>query len=205
MRTLLCMTVCLMGVLPAKSDTEAEPRAMIFTPTYPGDVCFCMMPPVYAEKSEEIVKEGYGIVYRLLSNGKLEELYRTNGWYSYKVFVSYDGRYLVQMGPWNRGKEVDEKHLAIAFHKDGKLLKKYSTAELVKDPKQIQLSASHYRWLLAGSRGGTETRRLSGEERETFRPCLDSDQKFTLTTIDGWTYVFDATTGEIISTKDIME
>lgn len=95
-----------------------------------------------------------------------------------------DARYLIRMGPWNRGHKLSKDHIAVEFYKDGLFLKGYSTLDLVKDPRRIKPTVSHYFW-----RGKT---------------CdLESDNKFTLDTIDGIRYVFDATTGKIISETKI--
>ena len=46
---------------------------------------------------------------------------------------------------------------------------------------------------------------LTRERVEKLRPKLDDDEKFTLNTIDGWTYVFSGITGDILSTTRTME
>jgi hypothetical protein len=196
MRTsILTLLVVFFGASAARSDDPTEPTPLIFTPEWSGHVCFCMVPRQYAEPDRKVIREPYGILYRLKPDGKMEEVYRTEGWYSFKVHVSHDGRYLVQMGPWTSGSEVSEKHLAIAFHKDGKLIKRYSTINLVKDPDQLEYSVSHYRWLAPGL-----NQKLTDAQKDALWPKLDYHNKFTLNTLDGWTYVFDATNGEITST-----
>ncbi len=198
MRTLsISVLVFLIFVSCARSDDPTEPTPLLFTPEYSGEVCFCMVPRQYSEPDRKVIREPYGILYRLTRAGKMEEVYRTEGWYSFKVYVSADGRYLVEMGPWNSGSEVSEKHLAVAFHKDGKLLKSYSTAKLIKDQEQLEYSTSHYRWLAPGF---YQSKGLTKIQEAALEPQLDYHNKFTLHTLDGWTYVFDATTGEIIST-----
>jgi hypothetical protein len=110
----------------------------------------------------------------------MKELYRVSGWYSWEVFISSDGRYLVQLGPWSVGDRPEPADLAVAFFKDGKLLKSYSTDQMLQDPLKIEKSVSHYVW------------------RNHYCPCsLGSGDIFSLHTIDGWTIEFDATTGEI--------
>ena len=192
---ILTFVAIFLAAAMAKGDYPADPTPLIFTPEYSGHVCFCMVPWQYSKPDRKVVREPFGILFRLTDDGKMEEVYRTEGWYSFKVYVSDDGRYLVQMGPWNSGFEVSEKHLALAFHKDGKLLKRYSTAEIVKDPDQIEHSSSHYRWMAPGL-----DQKYPEAEKAALWPKLDYHNKFTLNTLDGWTYVFDATTGEITST-----
>ena len=114
-------------------------------------------------KTYKVTREGRGIMYKLESDGRFKELYRTDGWYTYEAYPSSDGRYLVRMGPWNRGQNVSTKDLAVAFYRDGKLLKQYSTAALVKDHAQSSMpSVSHYRWRMAeDEEPGDFARRLS--------------------------------------------
>jgi len=134
----------------------------------------------------------WGVAYKLQGDGSLKELYRTAGWYSFEVFVSRDGRNLVQMGPWNSGQVPSSKDLAVAFHKDGKLVKSYSTTDLLKDPGKVSTSVSHYMWR------ADQDDSILNEQRKRVVPTLDYENHFTLQTIDGWKYVFDAGTGEIL-------
>lgn len=162
------------------ADEERADVPLVFANASGSDVVFSMVPARH-DADNKITSGPFGIVRRLAKDGTLAEMYRTAGWYSSQVFVSTDGRYLVQMGPWNRGHRPDKTHLAVAFHKDGKLLKSYSTIELVKDAEKVKTSKSHYEWLAS-------------------RVIMaDYENRFTLRTIDGWTYEFDVTTGTIKS------
>ena len=167
--------------LPIYADSPAGERPRIFVSEYWKTVTFSMMPGKYAYTPNRVtVSPPYGIAHRLQADGSMKEIYRISGWYSHQVFVSMDAQYLVRMGPWNPGRKLSKDHVAVEFYKDGKLLKSYSTKDLVKDPSKVEPTVSHYFW-----RGKT---------------CkLDADDKFTLDTIDGLRYVFDATSGEIIS------
>lgn len=187
--------VSLCWLSPGFADSEQSPVPLAFASEPTGSTIFTMMPPRH-DAGYKIVREGFGIAYRVDREGTLKEIYRTKGWYSFKVHVSHDGRYLVQMGPWNRGIKPEKDHLAVAFHKDGKLLKRYSTAELVKDHGKVSSSVSHYQWQAPDPRINlTETQILA------LAPNIDYDHRFTLHTIDGWTYVFDVKTGAIKSVE----
>jgi hypothetical protein len=170
--------------ISARADSPAEPVPHVTTSPQGGYI-FCMVPkheyPPYKELS-------YGIAYQLLSSGELAELWRTKDWYSFKVFLADDGRHLVRMGPWNVGHDPEPDHLAVAFYRDGQLIKQYSTAELVKDHSRIQISASHYQW-------------LAGRDEKAEPPSLDWKSRFSLSTVDGIEYLFDVTTGAILSTE----
>ena len=88
-------------------------------------------------------ENGLGIAYRVRQDGTDEELWRTEGWYSFEVYLSFDGNYLVAMGPWSEGREPKKEDLAVAFYAKGKLLKQYSTTDLVRDKRKVVQSVSH--------------------------------------------------------------
>ena len=165
-------------------------------PTTPAINVFFTMVPGQHYKDGMVTKPAFGVAYRMDKDGKFTELYRTTDWYSFEVHVSMNGRHLVQMGPWNGGSTPKTNHLAIAFYRDGKLLKSYSTAELIRDPQQVDTTVSHYDW-----RAPSRRAKLTEGQVLQLQPKLSYDDKFTLHTIDGWTYVFDATTGAIVSTN----
>jgi len=196
MRLFALPLICLMAISSLKADSPAPPVPLAFTNDYGSDVVFTMVPAKYG-KDYMVEREAFGVAYQVQGDGSLKELYRTEGWYSFQVFVSQDGRHLVRMGPWSVGSEPTKEDLAVAFYKDGKLLKQYSTADLVKDKSKVIPTASHYFWQ-APSPVDDE---LSESERLRLRLHLDYTNSFELHTIDGWTYSFDVTTGEIKSTK----
>lgn len=75
-------------------------------------------------------------------------------------------------------REPEEADLAVAFYDQGRLLKQYSTADLVQDKTAVVRTGSHYFW-------------------KARAPVLDPQNVFHLQTIDGIVYEFDATTGTI--------
>ena len=195
--TAILYATCLAAVF---ADSPSRPVPLVFVSHHGSDVTFSMIPPQY-DANYKLTREAFGIASRLNENGKFVEMYRTSGWYSFQVFVSRDGKYLVQMGPWNVGDSPQKDHLAVAFHKNGKLLKSYSTARLVKDPTKVLVTVSHYMWQAPSPLSPS----LTAAQQYTLSPSLDYDNTFKVHTIDGWTYEFDATTGEINSetkTKD---
>lgn len=147
-----------------------------------------MMPPQY--ENENLMREAYGIAYRLDDTGVPRELYRTKGWYSFEVYVSRDAKFLVEMNSFPVGQRPHRKHRAIAFYSEGRLIKSYSTAELVKDERKVRPTVSHYLWLARNARS----------ERSSNIPLeISFNNVFSIETIDGWLYDFDVTTGEIRS------
>lgn len=201
MKKLILLTL-FCGMQPVHADSPALPIAYV-TAAYRGQYLF-MMKPKLDEKSEQLPNgektygtkydDGAGIAYEVLPLGGFREIWRTDGWYSFEVFLAIDGLHLVRMGPWNGGHEPQPDDLAVAFYREGKLIRKYSTVDLVKDKSKIQRSTSHYFWLARddfNSRSGNEPAIDVG-------PKLGWDGIFSLKTIDGISYRFDVTSGEIL-------
>lgn len=169
--------------LTAQADQERTPRPRVFAATE-GHVAFAMLPPPYDEKTGLFKPGGRGIAYVLQKDGSLKELYRTEGWYAFEVFLSPNGKYLVRLGDWHRRAPAKD-HLAVAFYRDGKLIKQYMVLDLLKDPSKARATVSHYFW-------------RPDEAGDGPKPELaDWDLSFSLQTVDGWEYVFDLKTGTI--------
>ncbi len=177
------------------ADEEIAPRPLSFSGGNFSDAVFTILPPKY-DDSRKVVKEPFGVAYRLDSDGNLNELYRTKGWYAFQVYLSPSGRYLVRMGPWNRGRRPDKDDLALAIYDNGILLKSYSTADLVKDHDKVEASVSHYSWQASSL---IDNGQYSAGERFKMIPNLGYNSLFEIHTIDGWTYTFDVTNGQIKS------
>lgn len=157
---------------------------------------FKMVPAEMADRGGDRLVEvakATGAAYQLGGDGEMRELWRTEGWYAFKVFLADDGRHLARMGPWPLGWEPTPEHLAVAFYRDGQLLRSYSTADLIKDKKRVRVSASHYRWLAVAD--NSDWFRFD-PDRE---PHLDNYyREFRLKTIEGVLYRFSVETGAII-------
>jgi hypothetical protein len=65
-------------------------------------------------------------------------------WYASQIFIGGYGPTVVRFGPWQRGMEPQEGHLAIGFYRHGKTLREYSTLELAKLGSGVSESVSHY-------------------------------------------------------------
>jgi hypothetical protein len=127
--------------------------------------------------------EGYTQVYRVAAAGPDEPLHRYT-WYSPEVFLEgFPGTndvYVVQLGPWARGHEARADHLAIAFFKNGKPLKSYSTLDIAGTPASVSASVSHYQ--VFGKRLG-------------FRRPFGNQLVFDIEDHSGVRLTFDAETG----------
>ena len=185
----IIFSIILFFPLALVADSEALPTQKV-TASYFGSCFFKMIP----QKHDYQGLKAYGVAYCLAEDGSFKEMWKVSGWYSWRVYISDDGHYLVRMGPWASGDSVKKGDLAVAFYMDGKLLKEYSTMDLVKDLKKIMRTASHYFWLASDA-----TIQNSGNK---FDPLM-FNADFWLTTIDGIKYHFDATTGTIVEEKKI--
>lgn len=165
---------------PAAADSPAMPTPYV---TANGNIYFMMLPSQSGSGFRyDGSWDGSGVAYRLARDGTSEELWRTEGWYAFATHISRDGHFLVREGDWAFGSGPDTTHLGVAFYKDGKLLKRYSTADLIKDKNNVSQSVSHYRW----------------RSYEGGYPYLRYDNRFFLRTIEDVFFVFDITTGELI-------
>lgn len=162
-----------------QADEEVAPYPYV-TASEDGRCYFKMIPAVDAEGRSDREK-GSGAAFRVGAGGQDEELWRVEGWYAFKTELSRDGRYLVRIGNWPRGRMPSDDHLAIAFYDRGVLLKSYSTKDLIRSPEAVRPTVSHYHF----------GRPLG------FEP--PPDERFRLQTVDGLLYTFDVTTGAIVS------
>jgi hypothetical protein len=170
------------------ADSEIGPRERVTVAQ--GGLCFFTMIPAVEEwdgNRYRTIKPAFGVAYRLEPNGNIKTLWKTKGWYSSQIFMTYDGEYLVAMGPWSKGHESAEGDLAVSFYKRGELLRSYSTAELVLDHSKVEATVSHYFW-------------RSYDPENTMK--LERNNQFKIRTIDEVLYTFDVTTGEIVSVEE---
>jgi hypothetical protein len=187
------LLVSILFVISASLRADTPPGEYPYIKTGLGGGIYFRMIPRHNDDVRR--NDGYGIAYRVKKDGSDQELWRTEGWYSPEVFLANDERSLVAMGPWNWGDTPKKEDTAVSFYRDGKLLKRYSTADLVKDPSKVFKSVSHYQWLA----------RSAGE-----KPAMWTDPEaqlhisgsmFYLKTCDGILYEFELTTGNINSQR----
>lgn len=173
-------------VAGAKADEEVAPRPYV-TVAGEGTYYFKMVPAPNSPNDPQRM-QGSGRAYRVVAGNQDELLWSTSEWYAYRVLLSDDGRYLVCLGNWPSGRLPSSGHLAVRFYDRGKVLKSYSTKDLVLDPDKIQPSVSHYEFV-----------------RETPRFVEPYGYVFRLVTVDGLEYLFDVQTGSVISKKKLKE
>ncbi len=165
----------------ASHPSRLEPRvtAAVRSPYY-----FAMLPAQYEYKDGqyEEIQSARGIAYRLQEDGGSVKLWEVEGWYANTVYLSADGRHLIRIGNWPEGFEPDSDDLAVAFYHEGELLREYSTADLINNPRNVRVNAGHYFWLA----------------RDGKYPRLSFSNHFMLKTIENRVLEFDISTGDII-------
>jgi hypothetical protein len=176
-----CLLTLLSLVVTSQAycDTEDAPHPWILSADK-GHVFFAMFPPSGDSQKND---GGRGICYRLEPDGSLKELWRVSGWYTFAGHLSRSGEFLVRLGPWAKDLE-NHSDLAVAFYRNGKLVKKHRVNELVKNVDALEYSVSHYSW----------------QPARQSEPDQFIDDTFMLTLIDATIYEFDLNTGEIIHT-----
>jgi hypothetical protein len=164
----------------ARADDEASQVAYVKAAPF-GRCYFKMVPDPKARYDR---KRGTGYAYQVNEKGADKLLYKTTGWYARRVALTAWGRYLVRLGNWPRGRAPSSKHLGIAFYDRGKLIKRYSTKQLIKDISKVQPSVSHYTFL----------KKVVGFSKR-------KRWLFAIVTVDGKRWTFDVRTGRVDSVK----
>lgn len=190
MRLLLPLLLLAMARLEppiAVPDEVMAPRPFIVSPPWPWAQYYFKMSP--DPKAPYSPGNGVGFAYKIEVGQQDKLIWKTDGWYAYTVFLSYNGSDLVRIGNWPAGSVPSADHLAIAFYHDGVLVKSYSTADLIKDASKVEPSVSHYDFARPDSLKLVD---LGGQ------PVVEG---FQLTTVDGVEYLFGVANGSIISWK----
>jgi len=130
----------------------------------------------------QITEEAFVSAFKIDDDGEDQFLWSSVGWYAHKVFLSPDCEYLVRMGNWARGATPSQEDLAVAFYKNGELLRSYSTADMIKNKDSVSASVSHYFW------------QADDADYPEFELWADS---FSLKTIEGTVFKFNYKTGAI--------
>ena len=157
----------------------------------PSGRCYAKSVPRHVYDPEgEIRQQGRTEVYR--ATDRQDVLVSEYDWFSQQLFLSCgaaEGITVVRMGPWQRGHVPEPEHLALAFYRDGKLLKRYSTLEIAGgDPENVAASVSHYSVFQSWPEPVSVTTASGVVFTETWT--------IRATTIDGRSLVFDMATGE---------
>jgi hypothetical protein len=171
--------------LLAYGDTVALPYSYA-SPSSDGTFVFVMVAPIEAERDglymrdedrqeSQRVRAKYPSSGMYWNDGSITPLW-TVDWYAYSVLVASDSVHLVRRGPW--AETLSDE--AITFFANGKELRSYKVGDLVDTQYLLPQTVSHFMWV--------DNMKLD-------------DGKLTLSvaTLSKEKYVFDYTTGKIIS------
>lgn len=178
---LLALSTLALGDSPAPPTTyEVESPNKQFV--------FVMIPPITLEEELKLLSQEGGEKLRQVRGLRsVSGMYRNDGsseplwtvsWYAAAVEIFSDGVHLVRHGAW----ASETANEAISFFEKDKLIRSYRISELVRDKTKLKRTVSHFFW--------SEDQRLE-----------DSTLRYTLLTVDNGLYVFDVTTGKILSMK----
>lgn len=120
----------------ALADQEASNRPIVRSSEYGA----------YYAKSVPLEEYGPDGVTRVYHVGAEEDTFLYEyPWYASDLYLGGigDGT-LVRFGPWARGREPREDHLAIGFYRDGKVVREYSTLDIADLGSGVSESVSHY-------------------------------------------------------------
>lgn len=172
----------------AVADQEAYPTAYVAA----GGGWYAKCVPSNPAGAREA---GTTTIYRVGQDA--DTLVYTFDWYSPKIYITGwgGGVSIVRMGPWPRGYRASESDLAIAFYRDGRLVRRYSTLDLAGDTHHVQVSVSHYT-VIKEVTGFVHLYEKSGDDTVT----SDPDYGFEVVLNGGRRMVFDLRTGEQIPT-----
>lgn len=139
------MAICCLASV-AWADVPISPYAYVAASE--DGKCFASVVPSLADESDwrVILRKPYIAINKCQNDGSFKEVWRIEGFYSFRVFLTRDARFLVAIGPWNWGSKPSKDDVALSIYREGKLMQEFSTADLVDDPKKVWVSASHYDW-----------------------------------------------------------
>jgi len=175
---------CLASV--AWADAPISPYAYVAASE--DGKCFASVVPVLADESDwrVILRKPYIAINKFRKDGAFKEVWRIENFYSFRVFVTNNARFLVALRPlyWE-GKPSPEK-VAVSFFREGKLIQEFSPADLVVDPKKTWFSENRYDWQ---------------DHSDRQYPRL-KDYLFEIKTADGGIVRFQISDSEVTMTKE---
>ena len=172
------LLVIAFDVSGARADDEASPIPYVTASSW-GRYYFKMLPDPKHPFDRD---KGNGIAYEVVEGDAGDkEIWRTKGWYASRTAIAGGGRYLVRIGNWPRGRKPSGKHLGIAFYDNGKLIRSYSTKQLLRGLPAPPASVSHYQFI----------EKVVGFDE-------NSELEFTIRLVGGRTCTFDVRTGKYV-------
>jgi hypothetical protein len=124
------------------ADSEKRPEPVV----YAGESgrCYAKSVPLNFDR-----ESGQTDVF-IVQKGK-DKLVASYNWYANSIYLwcSHWQSHamqpiLVRLGPWPRGEAANNRDLAFALYTNGKMIKKYSTLDVVERANNVWQSISHY-------------------------------------------------------------
>jgi len=140
----LLVFCCLVSV--AWADLPLPPYAYVAV-NADGKYFASVVPPLAKGPDWHVIlRKPYIALHQCQEDGSFKELWRIGNVYSFGVYLTVDAEFLIVMGSWNEGDRPSKEDVALSFYRDGKLIREFSTAEVIDDPKKVSVSVSHYDW-----------------------------------------------------------
>lgn len=121
---------------------------------------------------------------RVFSVGRdSDELLCEYDWYAAEIYIGGPGgETLVRFGPWHRGHQPQEDHLAIGIYRGSKTIREYSTLDMQKLGSGYSPSVSHY---------------VVFQRRIGFRWTGGNSYVYEVEGVSGKVFAFDIDTGAV--------
>ena len=187
---LILLFTLLVEAHPLQADTVARPFTIAAVSAQKNYV-FVMIAPVAEESDGSGLRdEERSKAQRLRAGHWTSGLYPNDGsrtplwivdWYAYSVLVPSDGIHLIRRGPWAENSSTE----ALTFFAEGKPIRSYKVGDLVDTVFTLPHTVSHFFWKKSIT-------------------IDDGSRTATVTTLNGDRYVFDFTSGSIISARRPM-
>jgi hypothetical protein len=171
------------------SAMSLKPKSSYKTLAPGGKYVFVMISPKTIDKDAESVGEDRAAEIReIRASYSVSGFYPNDGsrtplwtvdWYAYEVYPASDGVHLVRPGLSRLWSPPGWNDIAVEFYASGKLLRSYKVRELVDVPRLLISDSFVPKW----------------RAEHNFE---DTTLRYTLRTIHGEQFVFDARTGEML-------
>jgi hypothetical protein len=191
------------GAGPARADDEAS--NVEHTVVSPDGHCTARSVPAHEyDPPGGARQEGRTEIVRTIAGQ--ERLIERHDWYASRLHVlcgpgAGDDVLVVRIGPWARGRRPLPSHLALAFYRNGRPLKEYSTWDIAggqeADPQAVHASVSHYQVFAEGpDLMATDAARAEDGARLA-PPGSGNDWVMRTRTFDGRVLWFEVETGRL--------
>jgi hypothetical protein len=176
-RCIILLSFVLVALSSTLADSERPP--FTYTKLSPDErYLFVMISPNPPEEDRgpwRSIREKYSQSGLYRNDGSTTPIWTVH-WYGFEAAPLSDSVHLVRRGPW----ATSSKSEAVSFFANGKLLRTYTVSDLVAIPALMEHSVSHFFW----------------RDDEQLH---DQEKTYLIMTKHGEHYLFDISTGDILS------